>query len=200
MEEEELQNPELQSEDLELESSASEETSSENVDDTTSTEQAQENYLAEINKSTGKNFKSLEDVAKSLTEGEQKIRTQGQELANLKKQAVGGDDTVKEIGELRNRLNQAEFYKSNPQYDKPEIKKILGNDPAKSIEDEAIKNIVDKAVAYDKAEESKSILKSNPRLGKITDKIGEAKEAIKAGDSEKAKSLAAESVIDAFEL
>ena len=139
--EEELQNPELQSENQELESSASEETSSENVGEPASTEQKQEDYLAEINKSTGKDFKSLEDVAKSLTEGEQKIRTQGQELSNLKKQATGGDDTVKEIGDLRNRLNQSEFYKSNPQYDKPEIKKVLGDNPATSIEDEAVKKI-----------------------------------------------------------
>lgn len=62
------------------------------------------------------------------------------------------------------------------------------------------KGLVEKASAYDKFEESKSVLRSNPRLGQVSDKISQAREALSKGDTNTAQDAAVAAVLGAYEL
>ena len=134
-----------------------------------------------INKDLNKDFKSDEDVVNSYKEATNKISEQGNEIKELKEKLGSTEQTTQDgdsqrMSELENRLNQSEFYKNNPEYDKKEIREVLGINPAETIKNESIKSVVDGKVASDKTEDSKSVLQSNPRMGQVTDKVTEAKE------------------------
>lgn len=213
--------------------SDSEETGS--VTEDPSTDSTDDKSLRDtINSSLKKDFKSDKDIVKSMGEADKKISDQGSEIAGLNRQLeqyskqpdkpaeTASDkpvipttpDQSSEVAVLTDRLNQSEFYKANPSYDKSEIREVLGRNPAETIKNESIKSVVDGKVESDKIEESKSVLHSNPRLGSATDKVTQAKDsnlaaskALREGDvagmvahQADASNSATEAVIDAYEL
>lgn len=125
------------------------------------------------------------------------------------------DGLVDEVSALKAQVNEANFYAENPNLKpyKAVISK-LGSDPSAVMADEGNKAIIDKMVAHDEMENSKSVLQSNSRLGAVVDKQAKAREhmqnaskAAQAGDSyaaaqneSAARNSAVSSVIDAFGL
>ena len=109
----------------------------------------------EMQKTLNRQFNEIDNLKKQLAEKEKALASSN----NTKAEET---DLKSEIQALNNRLNQSEFYKNNPKYEP--YKNILGDNPSEAIKDENIKGIVEKAIAFDEAEKSKSVLHSNPRL------------------------------------
>lgn len=70
---------------------------------------------------------------------------------------------------------------------------------SETVELPAFKNIFEKARKGDEFEKSRSVLHTNPRLGASADKISKAREAVKSGDDQQARSLAVDAVLDISE-
>ena len=170
-----------------------------------------------VNEELNKNFKSPEDLAKSYSEATKKIGEQGNQIKELQEKIenVIGDNKENlgaQLENLKGELSREKFYQANPEYDTPEVRKILGTDPNKSLEDGTIKSATEKIVEASKQEKSRSVLHSNPRLGQVQDKMGKAKEglkgateALKSGNvaeanrlSEGANNSAVNAVLDAY--
>ena len=146
--------------------------------------------LEEINSQLGKDYSTKEAALKSIKDTFSYV---GKKLETP--EAV--IDPNKFVS--RDEFNQEKFYSDNPQF-KPYKNVIskLGSDPAKVVEDPEFKQILDNANRFQEIETSRSVLHSNPRLGKASDGITEAREAVKNGDYNAANNKAVESVIDAF--
>lgn len=104
----------------------------------------------------------------------------------------------------KDEFDRSNFYLNNPDY-KPYTRLVetyQKANPEKSREEIAemddFKEDFEKIKAHDEAEKSKSVLRSSPRLGKVTDKISEAREAINKGDQSTAEEKAVDAVIDAY--
>ena len=156
--------------------------------------------LKEINEVLGKNFTDKETALKSIKDTYSYTGKRKEDIINEYKKTEGNNELASKVSSLENMLRDANFYAENPQYKpyKDVISKFGGN-PEEVIKDSVFQSTFKKASAYDETEKSKSVLHSNPRLGRITDKITEAKEAIKAGDSAKAEDAAVLAVLNAFE-
>ena len=132
--------------------------------------------LEEINELLGKEFKDIETAKKSLKD------TQAYVGKKMEKVEPKEDPSVKETLEnLQSQLNNSNFYRENPQYDTDETRaliKELGGDPAAVIEKDVFKNIFEKTSAYDKSQESKSVLHNSSRLAKASTKMDDAKTAM----------------------
>lgn len=101
-------------------------------------------------------------------------------------------------------FDRSSFYLNNPDY-KPYTRLIetyqkanLDKSREEIVEMDDFKEDFDKIKAHDEAEGTKSVLKSSSRLGKVTDKISEAREAQGKGDQSTAEQKAVEAVIDAY--
>lgn len=101
-------------------------------------------------------------------------------------------------------FDRSNFYLNNPDY-KPytrlvEIYQKANPDKSREeiVEMDDFKEDFDKIKAHDETEKSKSVLKSSPRLGKMTDKISEAREAADKGDHATAEQKAVEAVTEAY--
>lgn len=181
----------------------------------TGNEGNQESLRDKMNKDLNKDFKSDEDVVNSYNEAQKAIGDKSNEITALKKQleeAGKGNPLSEDVAKLTNRLNQAEFYKDNPDYE--QFKDVLGSNPDEAIKNESLKKTLDAALAHNKSEGEKSVLHSNPRMGQVKDKMGEAREniansnkALREGDAvtshklaESATKSAVNAVIDAYEL
>lgn len=140
---------------------------------------------AELQKTVNRLFNEKNDLAKRL-----------EALENLK---APNNELGETVNELKRQLEEATFYSNNPQYaNYKDIIASMGKDPAQVVQSETFKKVYDKTSAYDKLQESKSVLQSNPRLGVIGDKITEAKKAASEGNVSHAIDSAVDAVIDTF--
>lgn len=108
----------------------------------------------------------------------------------------------------RQEFEDATFYAKHPELEasKPLIEAFRskpenqGKPLAEVVEsDETLKSTLNDIAAGRQAEEAKSVMNSNPRLGQATDKLAKAREAAQTGNFNEADSLAVGSVLDAFE-
>lgn len=104
----------------------------------------------------------------------------------------------------KDKYDRSTFYLNNPDY-KPYSKLIetfQKANPEKTreeiVESDDFKGDFDKIKAHDEAKNTKSILETSPRLGKVTDKLSEAREAQEKGDQTTAETKAVEAVTEAF--
>lgn len=103
----------------------------------------------------------------------------------------------------REQYEKDMFYEKNPSY--APYSKII-NALAKDlnikihevINTDEFKGMFDKAQKFDEIDTSKSVLKSNPKLGVVKDKMAEAGKSLQAGDYDSAKKSAVGAVLDAF--
>lgn len=157
--------------------------------------------LNKINAATGRNYADLDTALR----------------------AVG--DTYKYVGqpkpevsaspEVESRIRSMEeelFYSQNPEYrDYRGVIAKMGQSPSEVVASEEFKTIFAKAKGYDESQSVKSVLHSNPKLGIVKDKMGDAREkltaAYQAPDSVTAQRLVGEAensavgaVIESFDL
>lgn len=151
-----------------------------------------------------KNMKELKEVMGQL----QKVFDTDQKGVLLKVDEIAKTGGTGKIDPnqfvSKEKFDRSNFYLNNPDY-KPYTKLIetyQKANPDKSreeiVETDDFKEDFDKIKAHDDAKDTKSVLKSSPRLGKVTDKIGEAKEAQSKGDQPTAEQKAVEAVTEAY--
>jgi len=123
------------------------------------------------------------------------------ELEKLKNMTASSPEVAEKINQLEKRLNESAFYSENP--DLKNYRDLIstyagkyGGDLQKVLEDDSFKGILEKVQAAEKHEKSRSVLASNPRLGQATDKLTEAREAMKEGDMRKAGDSAVAAVLE----
>ena len=104
----------------------------------------------------------------------------------------------------RDEFSQATFFADNPQYRdyKDIVQTFKKANPSLSL-DEVVKLPSFKQwhdSALEASKKQKSILHTNPKIQVAEDKLTEAKEGMKKGNTEEAKSKAVSAVLEAFEM
>ena len=137
------------------------------------------------------------EMQKTLSKQFNTINEMKQQLDALKAQpaTITSDER---IDALQSQLTQAEFYREHPEL--KEYKDILGSDPSVTIQHPKVKELLDKAIAHDQLENSKSVLQSNPRLGQVQDSMKQAREAASVGDTNTARESAVSAVLSAYDM
>jgi hypothetical protein len=105
----------------------------------------------------------------------------------------------------REEYETDKFFSDNPEYRENrtlvEAFALKENKPLREVvTSDSFKSVFEKVRAADQNEKSKSVLMSNQRIGEVTDKFSQASEALKNGDASKAGDMAANAVIDSFDL
>jgi len=125
--------------------------------------------LADLNEKLGKDFKDKETALKSLKDTQSFVG---------KKVETKTDPTIQEqLDNLNSELKESNFYRDNPQYNNETTKKLiksLGGNPEEVVAGDVFKEVYEKTSAYDKSQESKSILHNSSRLGQATTKMDDA--------------------------
>ena len=156
--------------------------------------------LKELNETLGKDFPTKEAALKSIKDTISYTGKRKEDIINEYKKQSGDSELASKVSTLENMLLNANFYAENPQYKpyKDVIAKFGGN-PEQAIKDPVFQSTFKKVSAFDETEKSRSVLHSNPKLGRITDKITEAKTALTGGNVAKANEAAVDAVLSAFE-
>lgn len=118
------------------------------------------------------------------------------------KQEVSVQDEIKA---LRGELEESKFFAERPDLKEysatlNEIRSSTGQSLREIAESESFKPILEKARAYDESQKSRSVLESSPRLGRVKDKIQEAKKLADSGDHRSAGKSAVGAVLDAYDM
>jgi hypothetical protein len=188
---------------------------------------ASEEALKIINEATGRDYKSVDIAVKSLKDNLSYVGQVGKFKPQLDKlrEIYGSSDNVVKLMEtlstmpqgsdpekpevptvdtsavdaLKRQVDEMGFYSENPDY-KPYKQLIskFGDNPAEVVKSEDFIGVFSKVKAQDEAEESKSVLHSNNRLGNVTDKISEARTALKEGNQGQAESSAMDAVLESM--
>lgn len=165
-----------------------------------------------IKQATGRDYpddetalKAVQDTFKHVGKAGQQVKTLETQLAEAK--AAQASDTTpelaKEVADLKSQMAIKDWYEANPKYNNSDAKSLIlemGNNPTEVVEKEAFKKAYKAIQSNAEAEKSKSVLESNPRLGQATDKITQAKEALKAEDHSAASQAATDAVMGAYDL
>lgn len=149
--------------------------------------------LDELNAFTGKSFPTKESALKSIKDTYRAV---------VQRPQVPHVDPNQYVS--RSEFEEATFYANNPDYKAhSELISALAakhNKPLNEVvQMDSFKSVYEKVKGYDTIEQSKSVLHTNPRLGHVTDKITQAREAIKTGDVSSANRSAVEAVLGAYE-
>lgn len=152
--------------------------------------------LDELNAYTGKTFPTKESALKSIKDTYKAV------VAPRAPAQVPQVDPNQFVS--RSEFEEATFYASNPDYKAhSELIAALaaksGKPLSEVVQSDSFKSMFEKVKAADAIEASKSVLHTNPRLGHVTDKITQAREAIKTGDVAAAKASAVSAVLGAYE-
>ena len=147
----------------------------------------------------GKDFKTDEAALKAVKDTFSYVGKKKEDIKDEVKQEAPTDDFVS-----RKEFEEATFYAKHPEYEPYKgiigaLKNATENTLDEVVKADDFKAVYEKATAHDESEKSKSVLQTNPRLGKVTDKMTQAKEAAAKGDTTAAKDLAVAAVIEAYE-
>ena len=162
--------------------------------------------LEEINQTLGRQYADKPTALKALKETVSYVGKLGQQVSDLKSKVespVVPSDYSAEIAGLRSDLEETKFYNANPEYNTPEAKALIskfGGKPEEVVRDDIFKQAYNAIKTTSEIEKSKSVLQSNPRLGQVTDKLTQARDAMKAGDDSVAKISATQAVMEAFDI
>lgn len=151
--------------------------------------------LEELNSALGKTFKDKASALKSIGEMNSYVGKKKEDIMN----EIMGGEVSKEIKQIKENM----FYQKRPELDTPEYRAILSKldaNPEVAANDPSFKSLFEKAVGYDKSQNLKTVLESNPRLASSRDHITKAREAKEAGDSRGAADSALKAVLEAYEL
>lgn len=150
--------------------------------------------LEELNSTLGKRFKDKESALKALKDTQEFVGTRKSDLEALASSQAEG--IKQEMRQLKENL----FYKDNPKYApyRATISK-LGSNPEEVVASAEFKSFLDKAVSYDESQNLKTVLSSSPRIQGSTNKLTQAREAIKQGNYDAANAAIAKAVMEASE-
>lgn len=157
-------------------------------------------------KDTYKMVGSVGQIKKQLAEfglNEADALSKLTETSTPQGQAASGDVSA-EIAQLRAQLETSQLVS-----ERPELKDHLdllnklrspGQTLREAAESEDFKGVFEKVSGYDEIQKSRSVLESSPRLGRVKDKMAEARDLQQKGAHRPAVDSAVGSVLDAFDL
>lgn len=150
--------------------------------------------LKEINEFLGTNYKDKTTALASLKETRSYV---GKKKEDIAKEVVADTDGIrKELSDMKKNM----FYKDNP--DLAPYKALidsLGSNPAEVVADPKYKDVLDKALGYDKTQKLKTVLETNPHIASSRDKFAQAKDEYSKGNKESAESLITKGVLEALQ-
>jgi len=155
--------------------------------------------LEEINAITKRNYSDLETAKAGLANLTSFV---GKKVEpQVVEKTVADPELSNKVSSLEQQLKETMFYAQNPDYNNDDFKNMValsGKSPADLVSAPGFKEQYEKIKAYNEIEKSKSVLQSNSRLGQVTDKFTQAKEALQAGNDQAAKSAAVGAVLEAY--
>lgn len=150
----------------------------------------------------GKEFSDDATALKAVKDTFSYVGKMGQEVKELKdKLSSLKPENLNRVEELERAIKETQFYADNPDFRpyKDIINSFKGQTPEEVVGSDAFKTVFAKVKSYDESEKSKSVLSSNPRLGQITDKMSQAREAQGKGNSDAAARLAVDAIAEAYD-
>lgn len=151
-----------------------------------------------LNTALGKDFPSDEAALKAVKDTFSFV---GKKTEPQAQTPVVDSEIANKVSTLEKQLQETMFYAQNPDYNNDDFKKMValsGKTPADLVQTSEFKEQYDKIKAYNEIEKSKSVLQSNSRLGQVTDKFTQAKEAIQSGNQQAANEAAVSAVLEAY--
>lgn len=162
--------------------------------------------LSELKNVLGKDFKDKESALKSLKDTQSYVGQVGQLKQDNEKYKSGGaaPDAAGEIAALNAKIEAIQedtFFDRNEQFRsiRPIVKtfaKANGKTLSETVELPDIKELVTKVSGFDKSQNMRTVLESNPRLASSQDKIAKA-QTLAGSRSRKALSEAADLAVQA---
>jgi hypothetical protein len=155
--------------------------------------------LEEINSLTGRTYNDLQ-AAKAGLQNLASFVGKKVESQVIEK-TVTDPEIASKVTTLEKQLQETMFYSQNPDYNNDDFKNMValsGKSPAELVQTPQFKEQYAKIKAYNEIEKSKSVLQSNSRLGQVTDKFTQAKEAVQSGNQQAANEAAVSAVLEAY--
>lgn len=155
--------------------------------------------LSELTNTLGKEFPNKEAALKAIKD------TFSYVGKKIEPKVEAPDPSKFATREELDAIKEDAFFSKNADYEPfrntiKNLSKATGQRFDEVVASDDFKNIFDKVKQADEVAKSKSVLQTNPRLGRATDKLSEAQEAAKAGDHKTAGNKAVEAVMEAFDL
>ena len=150
-------------------------------------------------------FKTDEDALKAIKETQDFVGKRDEDIrkeikASYTEKTEEAQATVERLAKLEAEVKNSSFYNDHPEYkEHKDLIAKFGENPSEVIASDDFKKVYEPLKAYQENEQSKSVLHSNPRLGKANDKITEARELAKKGNFKGAEDTAVNAVLDVFE-
>lgn len=154
--------------------------------------------LQEMNDYLGKNYPSKEAALKSIKDTFSYV---GKKKESVVKEALDEDRYIS-----REQYEKDMFFSKNPDYSSDSVKKVLesiskaeGISITDASQTEAFKEVFGAVKGFSESQNLKTVLESNPRIASTKNNLSKAKEAIRNGDPETARSLATKAVLEAYQ-
>lgn len=155
--------------------------------------------LNELSSLLGKEFKDAETAKKAIKDTFSFVGKREEDfnkkLEEIKNSVPQGNYITKE------QYETDMFYKDNPNL--VGVREIVdnyakakGTTVREVVNDPALKSVLEKVQGYEETQKVKTVLESNPRIQASQDKLTQANEAVKSGNSGLAEELAAKAVMD----
>lgn len=173
-----------------------------------------------LSQALGKPFKDDESALKAVKDTFSYVGEYGKVRPVLKElETKFGPDYITKMDEIfkpeakvdeskfvsRDEFDSSLFYSKHPEYEAHKevisaLRSSTGKPLNEVVELPSFKTMFEKVQKADESEKSQSVLKTNPRIGQATDKISQAQEAAKSGNSSAAAKAATDAVMEAFDL
>lgn len=163
--------------------------------------------LSELNQFLGKNFTDKATALKALKDTFSYVGKKKEDIESEVKAKIAGDNSktdalARELEEMR----KERFYDKNPQYAEPSVRKLIeriGGNPSEVVNSEEFKTIFTKVADYDKSQNLRTVLESNPRLASSRDSFSKARDILSksqnlSADKAIVDELATNAVMDAY--
>lgn len=180
--------------------------------------------LEEMNKHLGKDFKDRDSALKAIKDTFSFVGSTGQikqRLNELKDQGLSEEEVFnrlknfdqgskktdsaipEDVQKRISRLEDENFYAVHPQFKEyanvlSGLRTSTGLSLSDLVASDTYKSVFEKLSAHDQAADQKRVLESSPRLGRVRDKMKEAREASES-NPKVARGMAVGAVLDAFE-
>lgn len=153
--------------------------------------------LQEINDYLGKNYPSKEAALKSIKDTFSYV---GKKKESVVKEALDEDRFIS-----REQYEKDMFFSKNPDYSNDSVKKVLesiskaeGISIVEASQTEAFKEVFGAVKGFSESQNLKTVLETNPRIASTKSNLSKAKDAIRNGDPESARTLATKAVLEAY--
>lgn len=144
-------------------------------------------------------YKPLLEKLEASKGGEKNVLKLMEEIANGSVEQTAPAPISSDNFVSKEEFKQVQFFAEHPEYkEHKDLISSMGKDPEEVVKSEVFKKAYTAIKTQQDIEESKSVLHSNSRLGQVTDKLTQAREALQSGNEQAARSSAVSAVLEAY--